>query len=528
MEPLNVSRPTAASSARRRPRETTHIAHQSVFDVLIWQRPEDPEWLPQTCEEAIKCDEGPEWEKAIDEEYNQLIERGTWHLEELPIGREAVGCKWVFDRKKDKKGNIIKYKARLVAQGFSQKPGVDYMDSGTFAPVMHFETLQTMLALATINRWDVWQMDVKGAYLNGWLKEEIYMKQPAGYDDGSGCVCQLIKTLYGLKQARNEWNNEFDGTMKDLAYTNTCSKYCCYIRQQGENFAIVLVWVDDLVVFTNSPAESDRIERELKQKFEIKTLGEPSLLLGMKITRDKENQITMLSQAHYVDKILHRVGLQDANPISTPLDPNVNLENTEAKQDELGNDQEFDHDWASGIYARAIGSLMYVAIGTQPDIAYTVHTLAKFTKSPQSKHWTAIKWIFCYLKGTHGFSLTYGGPEHIRSTKVSMYCDADWASSADRKSISGYVFLLAGGAVSWSSKKQATVALSTAEAEYVAATHAAKQVLWHRALFDELKIPQPETSILFMDNQAAIAISHHPEFMRAQSTSISHIISYTI
>jgi Reverse transcriptase (RNA-dependent DNA polymerase) len=141
-EPLNVSRPTAASSAKRRPRETTHIAHQSIFDALSRQSLEDPEWLPQTCEEAMKCDEGPEWEKAIDEEYNQLIERGTWHLEQLPIGREAIGCKWVFDRKKDEKGNIVKYKARLVAQGFSQKPGVDYMDTGTFAPVMRFETLQ--------------------------------------------------------------------------------------------------------------------------------------------------------------------------------------------------------------------------------------------------------------------------------------------------------------------------------------------------------------------------------------------------
>ena len=182
-------RPTAASSARHRQRETTHIAHQSIFEALTWQSPENPEWLPQTCEEAIKCDEGSGWEKAIDEEYNQLIERGTLHLEELLIDREAVECKWVFDWKKDENGNIIKYKACLIAQGFSQKLGVDYMDMEIFAPVMHIETLWTMLALVTINKWDMWQMDVKGAYLNGWLKEEIYMKQPAGYEDRSGCVC---------------------------------------------------------------------------------------------------------------------------------------------------------------------------------------------------------------------------------------------------------------------------------------------------------------------------------------------------
>ena len=151
-------------------------------------------------------------------------------MEELLEGREAVGCKWVFLRKKDENGNIEAYKARLVAQGFSQKPGMDYSDTGTFAPVMRFETLQTMLALAVINGWDMRQMDVKGMYLNSWLKEEIYMKQPAGFDDGTGRVCLLVRPLYGLKQARNEWNNELDGAMKDLTYRNTQSDYCCYFR----------------------------------------------------------------------------------------------------------------------------------------------------------------------------------------------------------------------------------------------------------------------------------------------------------
>ena len=142
-------------------------------------------------------------------------------MEELPEGREAVECKWVFLRKKDENGNIEAYKAWLVAQGFSQKPGTDYSDTGTFAPMMRFETLRTMLALAVINGWDMHQMDVKGAYLNGWLKEEIYMKQLAGFDDGTGRVCLLVRPLYGLKQAGNEWNNEFDGAMKDLTYRNT-------------------------------------------------------------------------------------------------------------------------------------------------------------------------------------------------------------------------------------------------------------------------------------------------------------------
>ena len=176
-------------------------------------------------------------------------------------------------------------------------------------------------------------MDVKGAYLNGHLKEEIYMKQPAGFDDGTGCVCHLLKMLYGLKQAGNTWNTEFDNTMKDLAYENTKSNYCCYCRRQGENFVIVLIWVDDLVTFTNSVNKSDQVKQELKGKFEIKSLSEPSMLLGMKVSHDKEKQVIKLSQTHYINKILNRMGLQDANPITTPLNPNVNLEVEETKGD---------------------------------------------------------------------------------------------------------------------------------------------------------------------------------------------------
>ena len=171
--------------------------------------------------------------------------------------------------------------------------------------------------------------------------------------------------------------------MKDLTYRNTRSDYCCYFRQQGENCAIVLVWVDDLVSFTNSPAKSDRVEKELKSKFKIKTLGEPSLLLGMKISRNKELKIIALSQTHYINKILERVRLEDANSVTTPIDPGINLEFDEEE-----------HDRASGTYAKVIGSLMYAAIGTRPNIAYAVHTLAKFTRSPQPQHWTAIKCVF--------------------------------------------------------------------------------------------------------------------------------------
>ena len=218
-----------------------------------------------------------------------------------------------------------------------------------------------------------------------------------------------------------------------------------------------------------------------------------------------------LSQSHYIDFLLEKYGLTEANPVSTPMDPNVKLDTHETNSREL--EGEVDAKVTYG-YAQLIGSLMYLALGTRPDIAFSVNKLAQYTSDPKPLHWTAVKRIFRYLKYTKNFTLTFGGnDEDIQNVDLNIFCDADWANDAsDRKSISGYVVTVAGGAVSWSSKKQQTVALSTAEAEYVSATHVAKQVLWHRSLFKELSFPIAATSTIFTDNQAAISISHHPEF----------------
>lgn len=201
------------------------------------------------------------------------------------------------------------------------------------------------------------------------------------------------------------------------------------------------------------------------------------------------------------------MGLEAANTISTPLDPNVNLDSINPRPEDTA---EF-IEQASGIYAMAIGWLSYASHSTRVDIEQAVNRLAQFTKNLQPKHWTAVKQIFHYLKGTKDLKLTFGGPECEWTSELNIFCDTDWAANADCKSISGYVFMLAGGAVSWSSKKQTSVTLSTAKAKYVAAMHIAKQALWYQSLFHELGFPQPAASTIFMDNQAAIAITHHPE-----------------
>jgi len=291
--------------------------------------------------------------------------------------------------------------------------------------------------------------------------------------------------------------------MENLGFMQLKTDYCCYIQREEEKFAILLVWVDDLLTLTNSPVESDRVEAELKSKYDIKALGQPSLLLGMKVTHDATNHSITLLQTHYIDKLVKKFNLKNLNPVTMLLDLNI--------EDDGPSDDDITHDThGSGIYATMIGSLMYAALGMHPDIAYATNRLAQFMSQHELKHWTAIKIIFCYLKGTRNYALTYGGTNS--NTDINIYCNADWASHADRKSVSGYVVTIASGAVGWSLKKQNTVALSTAEAEYISATHTAKQVLWHRSLFNELEILQPKTSTIFTDDQAAISIGHNPEF----------------
>jgi hypothetical protein len=358
------------------------------------------------------------------------------------------------------------------------------------------------------------------------------MNQAPGYNDNSGRVCLLIRSLYGLKQAGNVWNRELNRVLHEIGFMQLKSDYCCYIKRQENDYSILLVWVDDFVSLSTTNDLNNVTERDLKIHFEIKALGQPNLLLGMKVSI-QSNYIS-LSQSHYIDALLAKYGLTDANPVTTPMDPNVKLDayskdgETELAgeadpRDFVGNSRD-DSKITHG-YAQLIGSLMYLAIGTRPDIAYAVNRLAQYTANPKSLHWTAVKRVFRYLKYTKHRALTFGGDDdNIRNTDLNFFCDADWANDgSDRKSISGYVTIVAGGAVSWSSKKQQTVALSTAEAEYIAATHIAKQVLWHRSLYQELAFPLYTTSTIFTDNQAAISISHHPEFhSRTKHIDIAH------
>ena len=496
-----------AAHATTRQLKTTNEAHIAYTYISACEEQGLTSKDPLSLKEAQDANDWPGWEKAIDEELTQHDTLKTWELVDLPPGRKAIGNKWVFVRKRDERGDVVKHKARLVIQGFSQKPGIDYSEQGTFAPVMRFDTLRTLLAIAAVRDWDIVQLHVKGAYLNGKVKEEIFMRQPTGYDDGTTRVCHLLRNLYGLKQAGNVWNEDFNKTMEELGYTRLRTDYCAYIRRLEDDISILIVYVDDANAFAEKKSTNDELVQQLQKRYEITVLGEPKLLLGIHVERDRKNRTITLSQNRYIRKMLEKAGMGDCKSVSTPMDPNVALCKTKGPDE----DKDEDETHTNNDYTACIGELLYAAHTTRPDILYAITTLAQFTQKPSTEHWTAVKRVYRYLKGTADHKLTYGGD---RSTSIEplRFVDADWGSNEHRKSISGYVFTIAGGAIAWSAKKQARVALSTAEAEYSAAVHATKQVLWTRHLYQELDLPMDTPSIVQSDNQAAIAISHHPEF----------------
>ena len=353
-------------------------------------------------------------------------------------------------------------------------------------------------------------MDVKSAYLNGELKEEIYMRQPDGFEDGSGRVCRLRKTLYGLKQAGREWNRKFHTDLTSIGFHRTHSDNCVYTRWKDGKLEIVTVWVDDLILVAVGKTQMVQLKGELNNLFDIKDIGEPKLIIGIQVERNRENKSITLSQSNYIDTVLKRFKMMDANPIGTPLDSNKQIM---SKQD--SNDSSID----KSLYAQAIGSLLYAAIATRPDIAYAVQALSQHTSNPGPEHWQGVKRVMRYLKGTRDYALTYSGGETV-NTVFTAFTDADHASNEGRKSISGYTFLLGGGAISWSSKKQGLVTISSTESEYVAATHASKHVVWLQNLFKELGFAQPIPSILHCDNQGAIALSQDSDRDRVEEMQL--------
>lgn len=446
--------------------------------------------IPKNVQVALEI---PKWREAVLEEMTALEKNKTWSVMTLPDGKKTVGCKWVFTVKYNSDGSIERYKARLVAKGFTQTYGIDY--SETFAPVAKLNTVRILLSLAANLDWPLHQLDVKNAFLNGDLEEEVYMEIPPGFKSKFGPnVCKLNRSLYGLKQSPRAWFEKFTQSMKKQGYTQGQADHTLFTKFSHDGkVAALIVYVDDIVLTGDDTVEMARVKEKLAVDFEIKDLGPMRYFLGMEVARSKNGIV--VSQQKYILDLLKETGMSGCRPADTPMDPNAKLwEEGSVPVD-------------TGRYQRLVGKLIYLS-HTRPDIAFSVSVVSQFMHSPFEEHLEAVYRILRYLKGNPGKGLFF---KKTSERNVSIFTDADWAGSVtDRRSTSGYCTYVWGNLVTWRSKKQGVVARSSAEAEFRAMAQGICEGLWIHRVLEELKMKIELPLKLYSDSKAAISIAHNP------------------
>uniref|UniRef100_A0A8D9B1F5 Copia protein n=1 Tax=Cacopsylla melanoneura TaxID=428564 RepID=A0A8D9B1F5_9HEMI len=452
--------------------------------------------LPQTLDDVEMSPERDNWIKAMEEEMSALHENRTWNLTENPGNKNVIKCKWVFQKKFNSEGNIEKFKARLVAKGFQQRRGIDYDE--IFAPVAKLSTIRTVLAIANHKDLFLHQMDVKTAFLNGVLEEEIYMYQPEGYNSvNSGMVCKLNKSLYGLKQSPRCWNKRFNDFMVTSGFERSKNDYCLYSRfEEGLTFYVIL-YVDDLILCCNDLNKIQNMKNRLCKEFKMTDFGKLKFFLGIEIERDEEKGTLSMSQKQYILKLLDRFQMTDCKGVNTPMEKGLQLEKNISSV------------VINKPYRELIGCLMYLMLATRPDICYTINFFSKFQNNFTEEHWIHLKRVLRYLKETVDEKLVYQKTKDS-NPEIMCFADADWANDVDdRRSISGFVCKIYGSCVSWSTKKQPTVSLSSTEAEFISLCSTVCEALWLKKLVSEIEQITP-TVVIFEDNQACISIAKNP------------------
>ncbi|KAH9662167.1 hypothetical protein KPL70_024758 [Citrus sinensis] len=444
--------------------------------------------------ESVHCDK---WLEAMQDEMESLQRNQTWTLIPNPGNKRLISCKWIFKRKEGIPDvEPPKYKARLVARGFTQREGIDFNE--IFSPVVKHSSIRILLAMVALLDLELEQMDVKTAFLHGNLEEQILMAQPEGFKckDKEDYVCLLHKSLYGLKQSPRQWYIRFDDFMVSKGYHRSRYDSCVYFGGSNQGgAAYLLLYVDDMLIASKYKSEIERLKNLLNAEFEMKDLGNAKRILGMDIIRNRSAGTLFLSQEKYIKKVLERFEMQDCKPVQTPLGPQFKLSAAPTSEDE-SQMNEFP-------YAQAVGSLMYAMVCTRSDIAYAVSVVSRYLSCPGKVHWNAVKWIMRYLRGSSTCGLLYGKTKN-EEIEVIGFVDSDFAGDLDRrKSTSGYMFVLNGCLISWKSSLQSVVALSSTEAEFIATTEAVKEAMWLRGLLNELWLNQ-KTVQVFCDNQSAI------------------------
>jgi hypothetical protein len=446
---------------------------------------------------------GQQWIEAIDRELNEITANGTWEIAPVPEEANIVTSRWVFDVKYLLSGDIERFKARLVARGFSQVYGIDFEE--TFAPTMRIDSLRILLCIMALEDMEAEQVDVNNAFTESELDEDIYMQPPPGfpYKLRSGQALLLKRSLYGLKQSARQWYKRCARILIRMGFRQVPTDPCVFIRDDG---AIIGVYVDDLLILTPKGKTRilQRIKDDLRREVKIKELGKVEKILGVRVIRNRKRRTVDLDQSGYMRKFLHEFGMQaeKARPTSIPINGGKAFRKTQMA-DEVADQR---------LYQRQIGSMMFAMVYTRPDIALAISKLSQYMSNPGDHHAAAAKGVLRYLRSSVDLCIRYG-PTRDSHERVLGYTDSSYADCPDtRRSTLGYIFVLGGGPICWGSRRQRSVSSSTTEAEYMAISQSSKQAMWIRQFLTDIRrtgyIGKNAYSMrMYEDNQSTIVIT---------------------
>lgn len=455
--------------------------------------------LPQSYKQAQDSPEWEHWWKAILDELAKMEQYAVWKLVPRSSAHHILQARWVFTRKIDGESGLpCAYKARWVAKGYRQIEGLDYNE--TFASVVHKDTVRIFLALVNFLDLDCDQVDITAAFLNGELKEIIFLEPPEGLDVPSDQVLLLKKSLYGLKQSPRCFNDALDKWLRSEKFQPSTADPCLYIYQEGDVFMALIVHVEDQLIASNNRQRLDQFKKRLNDRFECKDSGPVNYFLGFNVSRSRESRTLTISQRHYLEGVLARFGMSDSHPARTPFP--VGFQAKPATNQEYDAAKHLD-------YPQLAGSILYAATISRPDLSFPAGILTRYISKWSREHYNAAKHLLRYIRGSIDVALTFRGDGKV--PEVVGYADADWGGCLEtRRSTTGYVFRTFGGVTCWRSRRQPTVALSTTEAELMSCTEAIKQALWLKQLYSDLGFNLDTPITIFNDNNGTIALSQNP------------------
>ncbi|CAL1357723.1 unnamed protein product [Linum trigynum] len=474
---------TRIKTGNLKPKPRTYISHLPIDDT------------PSTVAQALK---NPLWRSAMADEVTAQLRNHTWDLVPPPLGCNILTNKWVYRTKVHPDGTLDRRRARLVARGFQQVPGLDF--GQTYSLVLKPATLRLILGIAVSQAWPLHQIDIANAFLHGELQETVYMQQPPGFvdPDKPNHVCRLRKSIYGLRQAPRTWFHCLAAALTRFGFSVSRTDPSLFIYKSGTVRLYMLVYVDDIVITGNDSALIRRLMEFLHANFALRELGPLSYFLGIEVHRSSTGII--LSQRKFILDLLERAKMSQANPISTPATVDLLQQSAAATSPRFSD---------PALYRSIVGGLQYLSF-TRPDLSFAVNLVSQFQQDPTDAHWAAVKRILRYLKGTIHRGLVFSKSSTLH---IHGYSDASWASCPkDRKSITGFAVFCGSNLVSWSTRKQKSVARSSTECEYRALATLASEVLWLRSLLHELGQSIPSAPALWCDNLCATFLAHNPVF----------------